>query len=267
LSDKRGQFVLSLFLAYWQANWRVMALLCFGAWMALLTVQLGFWQTRRAVFKETILRQQQAAASLPALTDIGLHLQPSDRFRPVRLTGRFLPDAWIMLDNRQSQGRPAVQVIQGFRAEPDGVTVAVDRGFLLRDPAQPRALPVMPEAWRAARPLRLSGRLLDDLPRAAELSGWFFGGRQGVQIDGRLWSNYDARRFAVGLPAPVADFVIQATSDGQVVGDAAPAQRLAGDIARHRGYALQWFGLTMVLLVGTGWLVLRDHVFKKRNGD
>ncbi|MFN7834966.1 MAG: SURF1 family protein [Burkholderiaceae bacterium] len=267
MSDKRGQFVLSWFSAYWRANRRVIALFCFGAGVALLTAQLGFWQIRRAVFKESLLQQQQAAAFLPALTGIGLRLQPSERFRPVRLAGRFLPDVWIMLDNRQAQGRPAVQVIQAFRAEPDGVTVAVDRGFLLRDPAQPRALPVMPEAWRAPQPLRLSGRLLDGLPRAAELSGWFFGGRQGVQIDGRLWSNYDARRFAAGLPAPVADFVIQATGDGLVVGDAAPAQRLSGEIAKHRGYAVQWFGLTMVLLVGTGWLVLRDYVFKKRNGD
>lgn len=239
----------------------VVLLLAAGA-LATLTFNLGQWQSRRATEKEALETQRQAAldADELQLSSASVPDVQALRFRRVRLTGQFVPDAWVALDNRLINGRPAVSIIQAFRLQPDNDIVMVDRGLLLRDPAQPRVLPAFSED---AQTVTIQGFFLERFPRTAELWGLRVTDASQIHRNGREWSNFNVadfqREFASQLKTSVSgDFVVQ-QSGADSSGFVRKAPEWTSDVSKHRGYAFQWYSLTIVLLVGVCVLLWRKR--------
>jgi surfeit locus 1 family protein len=231
---------------------------------SMFTFSLGQWQTRRAQEKEVLeVRRKTAwqAEALTLTTPLSVNVQ-SIQFRRVQLKGRFLPDAWVFLDNRQYQGRPAVSVIQAFEVHPHGLVIPVDRGLLLRNPSRPRELPVFPEITQT---VTIEGLALERFARTAELSGLMLAEPSEVHVQGHLWSNFDAQRFARLYGQTKTDFVVMQLSDP---GDGLLHQppQWSSDVGKHRGYAFQWYSLTLVLL-GFGAFLLWREVFERNKVD
>ncbi len=242
---------------------RVIVLLLIVLLGAFLTFSLGQWQTRRAHEKQALEAQRQRAQTnepLMLATSSIADVQ-SIQFRRVQLTGHFLPDAWIFLDNRQHQGRPAVSVVQAFEVYPHGFVIPIDRGFLLRNPSRPREIPVFPEI---SQTVTIEGVVLERFARTAELSGYMLAAPSNVHVEGRLWSNFDAQYFAKVYKQTEANFVVMQLSD---LGDGLLRQepQWSSEVGKHRGYAFQWYGLTLVLLVLGFLLLWREVRGKERN--
>ncbi|HEX4878721.1 MAG TPA: SURF1 family protein [Limnobacter sp.] len=264
---RRGKLLLTLLL---------------GLGMAAITFNLGQWQSGRAQQKQALHDQQVEALAAAPITPVQPLVDLDNlSYRKVELKGRFIPDALVYIDNRQFNGRPAVQVVQAF--QPDGAehVVPVDRGLLLRDPREPRLAPPMPspvvDVPGQGGPVVLQATLLPRFAQAAELRG------MGLGVQGRIhreksnghavWSNFDLALFEQEYKRPVSNFVLteQAVLVASVQGRALPANQAAQrngfyhsavalpeQVAKHRGYAFQWFSMTVALVLLTLFFVYRE---------
>ena len=245
-------------------RWRLAVLLVAGGLLAYLTFSLGQWQTRRGDEKAALDAQRQKALEMAAITPATATVDTqANLYRKVNLQGRYLGERWVLLDNRQWNGRPAVQWISAFEVKPGGYVVAVDRGLILRNPADPRALPTLPIGTDDGALVQIEGRLQSHFNRAAELWGLRVAGSDEIHRDGRLWSNYDPAIFAKDMNLPLANYVVQVTAEKgiQYAKGQEPHRselKLSSDVDKHRGYAFQWYSLTIVLIVLTLWLGWRD---------
>ncbi|HEX4843782.1 MAG TPA: SURF1 family protein [Limnobacter sp.] len=261
---------------------KLMLTLLLGFAMATLTYNLGQWQTGRAAQKQALHDQQVAALAAAPITPMQSVVDLDNlSYRKVALKGRFIPDALVYIDNRQVNGRPAVQVVQAFQPEGAAHVVPVDRGLLLRDPREPRLAPSMPgqavDAPGQGGEVLLQATLLPRFAQAAELHGMALGAQGDVhqeQNNGRaVWSNFDPTLFATLVNRPVSNFVLTEQPVLVAMGDlaATPAagvtQRngfyhsavaLPEQVAKHRGYAFQWFSMTVALVLLTLFFVYRE---------
>lgn len=207
--------------------------------------RLGFWQLERAQQKQHMLDAIDSASAeqAVALTD-ALQTGESLLFRAVRARGQLLGERQILLDNQIRDGVPGVQVFVPMKLQGSEKIVLVDRGWLpWRDRAQ--SLPGIPVSDGT---MTLDGILLT--PPAAGLA---LGGEIAQQWP-LLVTRIDMPELERHLQLPLLDLVLEdrATPRGQSL----RAGMLPPE--RHRGYALQWFGLSLTILIIFGVLATRS---------
>lgn len=248
--------------------------LLIGAGLVWLTFSLGQWQTGRAQEKQTLFdAQARALAAEPVSPASALLDLDNLSYRKIELRGRFEAKALIYIDNRQVNGRPAVQVVQGFRPVGANFLIPVDRGLLLRNPAEPRLAPNMPAgAMRDGEMFNLQGTILPRFAQSAELRGIALGDAENIvmaQSNGfEVWSNFSVDEFEKRTGEPVSNFVITQQPVAQTAGQQPQARMVGGfyhlavplqeQVAKHKGYAFQWFTMSAVLVLLTLFFVYRE---------
>lgn len=208
-----------------------------------VVVGLGFWQLDRAHDKRDLDARYVARLGMPALAAGAALESPASSgassadFMRVRLRGRFEAGHDYLVDNRVHQGRPGYWVVSRFRGRDDRIYL-VNRGWV-EAPATRQSLP---EIETPRQPLDLVGVIWPDLglpPLLAE-DPWPAGWPRRVQ---RL----DIARMAESEGVVPAEIRLEPGQPGVFV----PAPL---DVnfrpERHTGYAVQWFGLGAVLVVG-----------------
>lgn len=218
-----------------------------GWTLALLAIalfaRLGFWQAGRATEKEAMLAAARAALAAPGAGPLALAQDPARAraYDRVQGTGRFSgPVLW--LDNQQRNGRVGVRAYRVF--EPStGAPLLVDAGW--RAMAADRArLPMLdwPGGVVAVRGL-LAPPPSAGLPMGAAMA------REG---DAWLMLRVDpvAISTALALPVPLAPRVLR-LDPALPYGGERDLELLANTLTpdKHRGYALQWFGLAITMAV------------------
>ncbi|HWH32863.1 MAG TPA: SURF1 family protein [Egibacteraceae bacterium] len=208
---------------------------------------LGLWQLRRHDWRaerndriaQGLAREPAPFASLP---------EGERAYRPVTVSGRYRPDADVLLTPRNELG-PGHHVLTPLLLD-DGTALLVDRGWV---PFR-HATPPVPGAAAAAGPVRLEGVLL---PAAEALP-------QGVREGGRL----------VRVRAVDPDAVLDAVLGGQAraVEDVflllreqqpppgplpVPGPVPEQDAGPHLSYAIQWFLFAAVVVAGYPLLLRR----------
>jgi surfeit locus 1 family protein len=248
--------------------------LLLGAGLVWLTFSLGQWQTGRAQEKQTLFEAQARALAAEPLSPAGALLDLDNlSYRKIELKGRFEAKALIYIDNRQVNGRPAVQVVQGFQPEGASFLIPVDRGLLLRNPAEPRLAPNMPnDAIPAGERFNLQGTILPRFAQSAELRGVAMGEADSIvrtQSNGyEVWSNFSASEFEKLSSMQVSNFVVTLQPVAQTAGQQTQASIAGGfyhlavplqeQVAKHKGYAFQWFTMSAVLVLLTLFFVYRE---------
>jgi len=248
--------------------------LLIGFGLVWLTFSLGQWQTGRAQEKQTLFdAQARALAAEPVSPASGQLDLDNLSYRKIDLKGRFEAKALIYIDNRQVNGRPAVQVVQGFRPEGASFLIPVDRGLLLRNPAEPRLAPDMPtNAPMAGELFDLQGTILPRFAQSAELRGMALGEAESIvmaQSNGfDVWSNFCVREFEKLTCEPVSNFVVTQQPVAQTAGQQQLARRLGclyylvvplqELVTKHKGYVFQWFTMSALLVFLTLFFVYRE---------
>jgi surfeit locus 1 family protein len=208
-----------------------------------LTVSLGNWQSRRAIEKAALQEQRDRANAGPAI-DVGPQSVTAALVdRRVALTGRFLADRTVFLDNRTHAGKAGAHVITPLQVDGGGPVVLVLRGWIALDPAH-RAAP--PALTTPAGTVRLEGIAQDALPQAMLL-----GSDAPAGPDERIWQRFGIDRYRQWSGLAVAELIVRQTSelpDGLARDWIQPGP----DVAKHRGYAIQWYG--MAALVAATWI-------------
>lgn len=227
-------------------RWWVLLLAALAS--GVLTASLGRWQLSRAAEKEALAaaitaRQQQAPLTGRSLAGpMSVERAAELLHRPVELHGRWLPERTVYLDNRPMQGQTGFYVATPLRlAEPGADTVVlVLRGWVPRNFMQRDALPSM---QTPTGEVVVSGRIAERLPRLYAL---------GQEERGTIRQNLDldAYRAETGLPlAGVTVWQTDASADGLRRDWPAPDS----GVDKHRGYALQWFGLCALIAILFLW--------------
>lgn len=208
-----------------------------------LLLLLGYWQMDRAHAKQALVEQRAAteiATPLSLRTDT--MLRTSDRYRPASVTGRYIDEQQWLLDNRVYRGQPGYHVytpfvIDGARSpgllvNRGWVAVGASREFLPR-------LPVTDE------PVTLSGRL--DSPASV---GLVIGEVPLESVADRvLVQSLDIAALAAvrGMDLKAYALVLDDGQPGGLQHDWSPIPQMGPE--KHLGYAVQWFGLAVALLI------------------
>lgn len=204
-------------------------------------IKLGLWQQHKAALKQSLQTQleqrlQEAPLSLPQeITDA-----PAWRYRRVKLSGSYEPGHQILLDNQVHGDIAGYHVITPLAVDGSDRRVLINRGWIAA-PADRRTLPNVSTPGGTQH---IEGYLW--------LPGKFFALEAPPAAGGAwqtLWQNMDMARYAGSVPFAVLPLVVrldpQSTAGGFVREWPMPAER----IEMHIGYAYQWFGFALTLMV------------------
>lgn len=208
------------------------------------TLALGLWQLGRAQQKTALAEAIAQRRDLPPL-DARALLAAADRtalhHRPVQLRGAWIADRTVFLDNRQLAGRPGFYVATPLRLADADAVVLVQRGWAPRNFVERTQLP---QVETPAGEVVVRGRIA---PPPAKLY------EPGPAAGGPIRQNLDlaAFRSETGL-ALLVDVSVQETG--------APSQGLQRawpqpdtGVAKHHGYAVQWWSLSGLIAVLYVW--------------
>ncbi|WP_417829345.1 SURF1 family protein [Thalassospira sp.] len=217
---------------------------------------LGYWQVERRAWKLDLIERVEArvhgdAVAAPMRDDWENVSRARDEYRKVRVTGTYRNDLETQVYTATDYGAGYWVMTPLMRN--DGTVIMVNRGFV---PIDQRAPDTRPQGM-------INGEVtVTGLLRINEPIGTFM--RDNVPAEDR-WYSRDVYAMATkrGLDAAnVAPYFI----DGD--GTENPAKLPLGGLTKisfpnnHLSYALTWFGMALLTLVGA-WIVLRPG--KKRS--
>ena len=232
-----------------------------------LGIALGNWQVRRAQEKAAIAqRLHERGAAPPVVFGAGGGAQEHDRvgtgahpteleYRRVRVTGEFVADWPIFLDNRPHEGRAGFYLAMPFKITGSDRHVVVLRGWLPRDPREYTRLPKY-ETPRGTT--TIEGILVASAGHVLEL------GAAAPLKPGALVQNLEVDALARASGLGLEPLLVQQTGP-QAAGDVLVRDWPAPDtgVDKHRGYAVQWYALAAmaaIFFVITGFRSGRKQV-------
>jgi surfeit locus 1 family protein len=206
-------------------------------------LSLGFWQMDRAVAKQALVEQRAARElTAPLVLDPDMRLTDHDRYRAAQVRGRYDGEQQWLLDNRVYAGLPGYHVFTPFRVEGDAEpTLLVNRGWV----AVGETREFLPQLPLPTGPVTLSGRL--DSPASV---GLVLGDVPLESVaDKVLVQSLDIAELAAARDLRLLRYalVIDEGQPGGLQYDWSPIPPMGPE--KHLGYAVQWFGLAVALLI------------------
>ncbi len=218
----------------------VPAIICLS--LAVLGAVLGLWQLSRAEGKLAVQRMQiarQAQAVLSVLPSNAAQLEALE-WRRVRLTGEFVAQWPVYLDNRQQRGEQGIWLLMPFKLD-SGQLILVARGWLPRNKQQRNAIPAHATPTGT---VQVEGVLRIQPARLLQL------GKDAPLTPGVLRQNVAIAELAQASQLPLLPMLLEQTVA------ATPQDQLGREwpqptsgIERHQAYAFQWFALTAVAII------------------
>lgn len=205
----------------------------------LLFVYLGLWQAGKGDRLEADLASRAARHALGAVR-VGAELVDAAQLdhAPIAVRGVYEAANQFFVDNRQLDGRPGVHVITPLRIEGTQTRILVNRGWI----GWSLGRGVLPVVDVPVGLLTVNG--LASIPSNKK---FFLMSEQTG--DAKLWPRVDLTRYAKQTGHLVQPVVLL-----QNPGDANDSLVRRWDppedrVAKHRGYAFQWFGMALALLI------------------
>ncbi len=208
-------------------------------------IALGHWQLQRAELKASMQREREQALASPA-TEVTGAIDPARVVgNRVAVSGRLINDASIFIDNRTRRGVAGFHVLTPLRlAGGPQAHVLVLRGWVPRDPSDRSRLPALHPVQAV---VRIEGLAQAELPQAISL-----GTEPPPGPQDRIWQQFDFAKYRTWSGLPVAELVVRQTSemdDGLIREWPVPGN----DVAKHRGYAFQWYAIAAGTLALWAW--------------
>jgi surfeit locus 1 family protein len=206
-----------------------------------LCIKLGLWQYSKAELKQALQTQLNARLSespvvLPdKITDL-----EAWRFKRVKFTGVYDPRYQVLLDNQVENTVAGYHVLTPIQVEGSSNYVLINRGWVAG--AADRKVPVLvtPQGRQ-----EIEGDI--SLPAAK-----FFTLEAPSPKDGKwqqVWQNIDMLRYAKSVPFAVQPFVVRLDAKSEAGGFVRNWPPPGEHVSMHLGYAYQWFGFALTLLV------------------
>lgn len=238
----------------WQ-RWLVLGMALLGV---AVTFSLGLWQLGRAAEKTALQDARTQQSAMTALDGRSLGSAPGDAasraaliHRRMVLTGRWLPQHTVYLENRQMNGKPGFFVLTPLQIEGTGAVMLVQRGWAQRAFTDRTALPPIETP---AGQVEVPGHLA---PWPSRL--YDFGGAE----QGPIRQNLDLQAFRRETALPLLEVTLLqsgAASEGLL----REWPVVASGVEKHHGYAFQWFGLSGLIALLYVWFQIVQPRRQKR---
>jgi surfeit locus 1 family protein len=235
---------------------------------ALVTVAVmitaGSWQLGRADEKQQAAAALQARQKMAPWTNADWPCDPADKSpklpvqRPVELTGHWLTDRTVFLDNRPMDGASGFIVVTPLQLTGDaghchGRVVLVQRGWVPRDQQDRTHLP---ELETAEDEVTVTGRVALTLSQVYQLGQEVPPEHQSGPVvrqnaDVAFWSSWLGQ-------SPLAGAVLQLQAAEPEDDEGLLRHWSEPGIGqeRHTAYAVQWFAMAAVVIGLTIWFQL-----------
>lgn len=203
---------------------------------------LGFWQWGRATQKQDWLDAYTAALNAPAI-DLKQALPELPLAMPVRVEGslHWLDQSLLFLDGQQREGQVGVRVYSLVRANEGAPALLVELGWLPFEAARG-----LPSLHRPTNIAQTQGLLLPWPSQGLRLAENQWGNPTQPQLLAYLDRNEIERatglRLYDGVLRPDPDVELGAQRDAVALPNTLPP-------AQHRGYAVQWWALSLTTVV------------------
>lgn len=252
---------------------------------AAITLKLGFWQLSRAQEKLALQASIQTQAALPNLDATALlgaiSKSTSEQgasasnilHRAITLTGHWLPQHTLYLDNRQMDAKPGLFVLTPFEFEDTSKAtkkiILVQRGWMPRNFLDRNKLP---EVATETTLVSIVGRIALSPSKLFEFNGANNGSiRQNIEIEGL------AKEFKIDLlPYSLLQLDQVDTNAAKV---AATDQKERGvqllrnwsqpsfGAEKNYGYMVQWWALSALILLLYVWFQFIRSATKFKNTE
>jgi surfeit locus 1 family protein len=234
---------------------------------ATVTMKLGFWQLGRANEKLALQASIHQQTALPALNASAL--MPSIRanvlHRTTTLTGHWLPQHTLFLDNRQMDAKPGLFVLTPFEfvdgSKSAKKVILVQRGWLPRNFLDRNKLP---QVATDAAEVTITGRIAPSPSKLFEFKGADIGAlRQNVAIDEL------AKEFKIEL---LPYTLLQLDGDDVLAGKDKRGDQLLRHWSqpdfgseKNYGYMVQWWALSALITLLYLWFQFIRPIIKSKN--
>jgi cytochrome oxidase assembly protein ShyY1 len=224
--------------------------------LAALGIYLGFWQLGRAAQKETLQATIQSQAGKKTL-DQQVLLDVNDvsslLYQPVRLTGQWVSQSTIYLDNRQMEGKVGFFVLTPLRLEGSDKVIVVQRGWAQRNFEQRETVPLVETPSGL---VQIEGNIALSPSKLYE---------PGQSAKGLIRQNLDMQAFRGETGLPLLNFTVRQTGlPSEGLRRNWPAVNFGID--KHYGYAFQWFGLSALVIALYLWFqIFRRTIFRSKD--
>ncbi|MGZ3183563.1 MAG: SURF1 family protein [Telluria sp.] len=203
-------------------------------------IALGNWQERRAAEKTALQERLQAGQrAAPVLLDGSRSDPRALEYRHVRVTGRYVANWPVYLDNRPYKGQPGFYVLMPLQIEGSPLQVLVARGWLPRDAVQRDR--IAPYATPQGL-VTVDGTAVLSIGHVMQL------GEAPTLTPGAIVQNADAQQFTRATGRAVLPLMVEQSggaADGLVRDWPAPSL----GIEKHKGYAFQWYALAVLAVL------------------
>jgi len=203
-----------------------------------VTLALGNWQLNRAQEKINLQQRLQSRGSSATLLVPNKDADPQKyEWRRVKAIGAFVPKYTVLLDNKVVRGVVGYEVITPLRIEGSEKHILIDRGWIAAAARREH----LPRIITPQEQVQVNGIATIPSRRIFELSQ--------QTISGNVWENLVIERYRELFPLDVHGFIIEQRNpiaDGLQPG---VKRQFDTGIAKHQGYAFQWFALSVFIFI------------------
>jgi surfeit locus 1 family protein len=218
-----------------------------GRWPTVVTLvhlgflmSLGFWQLDRAQQKREILSKYQIDRNqLIIRLDAGMKSVDGHEYQYASSEGRYDNAHQLFLDNRTHEGRAGYHVITPFLLRNSNAAVLVNRGWVPIGDSRDR----LPDATVSEENRRVLGRL-----KTPPAKVFMLGEEEAQQGWPQRIQRIHIQALSEKLGRPLLPVVLLLDGE-QADGYLRDWKPLGFGPERNVGYAVQWFGLAVALLI------------------
>ena len=216
--------------------------------------RLALWQLDRASQKVSMQASLDARAAEPPLdaTSLARHAAdvPAQVYRRIRVTGQWLGEGTLFLDNRQMDAKVGFYVVTPLRLEGSTDVVLIQRGWVARNFGQRTVLPAVPSTPGT---VAVEGVIAMAPSRLFEFSG---------AASGPIRQNLDPATYARESGLPLLPLVIVESATPANAGDTLERHwpPPATGVQMHYGYVFQWSAIG----VGIAFLYVWFRIVRPR---
>ena len=220
---------------HFSPNWKLLIL---GLLLLPILLHLGFWQLQRADEKMLLQQELESRKSLPLIDLLTLDKKSTDNsYRRVLAEGSFSADHYWFIDNKTHRGKVGYHLVMPFQLV-SGETVLVNRGWV----QAPALREHLPKVETVPGTTKVFGQLIQPTQNTMVRNLEVFHGwpKRAQQID--------LDQFESQLGKPILSWIIQINPESEHA-LSVQWQAINSSPERHRGYALQWFSMSVALVI------------------
>ena len=228
----------------WQLNFKIIA---FSFFSFPMLVALGFWQLERADEKNAILTKYDNNRSKQIVNIVELDDKTDLQYRPAFIQGKLISNQRIFLDYKVKYGKPGYEVYEHLVFKDlnnrSNKALLVNRGWVQASLNRE----ILPNVKSIDSPQKYKGTLYKKL-------------KGGISLDDGITSPKSWPVRLGSIDTTRAQKVFQSTSffkyqlrldQGSVGALDASWDTVSVEPSKHLGYAVQWFAMSVVLLIMT----------------